>query len=326
VSTDNTPSALEALDDGLAVVIALDPHDPFGPPHEIRVPGPTRAQLRQAVLAVCVLEDVDLTPMRAGVRVHCDRPDGSSGVQISWHTVATVVGNDDPLADEARARVSRLLRLARTLGARPDMSLRDILRPVGLPAAHALHPGLTWLRDVPMGCALGLGLGLLGVEDDPDAVTLPPAGLLEALDVDVDAAWQYAKGYLDDMGAIAAARLHRAPNGPLRPMGDCDVLTLLGSRTFRRALTDLDRVGVRAVAAPMRRRGWLDPDHVDAVFTRTAAAATAPADRGFSRPVLVTVDGVWECVEGDYDHALELALREQRGGENTVREHRFQAD
>ena len=68
--------------------------------------------------------------------------------------------------------------------------------------------------------------------------------------LDIDDAWTRAKGYLEDMGAIAATRLARDPDAPLRPMGDCDGVTLLGSRIFRSALIALDGVGVRAVAAP----------------------------------------------------------------------------
>lgn len=240
--------------------------------------------------------------------------------------MADAVGADDPLSEFARARVGRLLKLARTLATRPDGALRDILRPVGLPAGHALHPGLSWLREVPMGCALGLGLGLAGVEADPDAVTVPQAGLLEALGVDVELAWVRSRAYLEEMGAIAATRLRRDPTGPLRPMGDCDVVTLLGSAVFRAALVAGDGVGVRAAAVPMRRRGWIDPDHVDAVFARTAAAATSAPDRGFERPVLVTVDGVWEAVDGDHEQALAMALREGRPGENAMRASRYLRD
>lgn len=291
------PARDDALAPGLAAMLA---------------PDPAVADLRQAVLAVCVIDDVDLVPLHAGVLVDTTRSHGERGVLVGWDSVAAAVGQVEPLSDLGRGRVSRLLRLTRDLAPLPDVDLRELLRPVGLPAEHALHPGLTWLREVPMGCALGLGLGLLGVEGEPDEVTLPPPGLLEALGVDVAVAWVRARGYLEDMGAIAATRLHRDPGAPLRPMGDCDVITLLGSAVFRSALVAQDGVGVRAVAAPMRRRGWIDPDHVDAVFARAAAAATGDLERGFVRPVLVTVDGVWEAVDGDQARALELALRDER--------------
>jgi hypothetical protein len=275
--------------------------------------------LRQCVLAVCVIDDVDLLPLQAGVLVDCDRADGTRGVLVRWDHVESALAGAPALSDLGRERASRLLRLARDLGPRPAPALRDLLRPVGLPAEHVLHPGVTWLCEVPMGCALGLGLGLLGVEGDPDVVTIPPPGLLECLGVDVEEGWRRAKSYLEEMGAIAAVRLVRDPMAPLRPMGDCDSLTLLGSAVFRSALVEQDGVGVRAVAVPMRRRGWVDPDHVDAVFARAAAGATAEPDRGFLRPVLVTPDGVWEAVDGDHEHALELALREQSRGDAAPR-------
>lgn len=297
--------------------------DLVGTPETLLAVDPAVADLRQCVLAVCVLDDIDLLPLPAGVLVDNERPDGTRGVLIGWDVVAEAVDGADPLSAEARTAVSRLFRLARHLGSRPDPTLRDILRPVGLPAEHELHPGVSWLQEVPMGCALGLGLGLLGVEGDPDAVTVPPAGLLEALGVDIAVAWGRALAYLEDMGAIAATRLARDPLAPLRPMGDCDVVTLLGSAVFRSALVTQDGVGVRAVAVPMRRRGWIDPDHVDAVFARAAAAATPSMDRGFVRPVLVTTDGVWEAVDGDHARALEIALREERSTETVIRRERY---
>ena len=55
---------------------------------------------------------------------------------------------------------------------------------------------------------------------------------------------------------------------------------------------------MRAAAVPMRRRGWLDLTRIDPAFTAAAAAATAPAERGFSRPVLVTADEVTVATEG----------------------------
>ena len=42
------------------------------------------ADLRQCVLAVCVIEDIDLMPLETGVLVDTFRPDGSEGVLLSW--------------------------------------------------------------------------------------------------------------------------------------------------------------------------------------------------------------------------------------------------
>jgi hypothetical protein len=280
----------------------------------------TVADLRQCVLAVCVLEDVDLTPSEGGVLLPGDPRD----VMVPWSMIDAAVGTHEPLSPEARGALFRLFRLVRDLDARPDGALREVLRPIALPIAHVLHPGRRWVRSRVNGGALHLGLGLLGVDGDPDEVSIPPRGLLELLGVDLDAAWDRCWRYLEDMGAIAADRLDRDPLAPLRPMGDCDVLTLLGSAVFRGALVDADGVGVRAVAAPMRRRGWIDPDHVDAVFARTAAAATPRENRGFERPILVTLEGVWDSVDGGYERALAVALRDERpSGERRLRLSRY---
>lgn len=276
----------------------------------------SEADLRQCVLAVCVLEDVDLVPTEGGVLL----PGTTGDVLVPWSLIDAAVGTYDPLAPEAREAASRVMRLTRELNARGDSELRDVLRPVGLPLGHPLHPGRTWVRHRVNGGALHLGLGLLGVDGDPDRVTLPPRGLLELLGVDLGAAWDRCRHYLEEMGAVAAHRLERDPLAPLRPMGDCDVLTLLGSAVFRASLVEADGIGVRAVAAPMRRRAWVDPDHVDAVFARTAAAATPRNERGFDRPMLITLEGVWDCADAELSHAVEVALRDERpAGERPLR-------
>jgi hypothetical protein len=290
-----------------------DPNASSTPAPEVSIR--TEADLRQCVLAVCVLEDVDLTPTEGGVLLPGERRE----ILVPWTLIDTAVGTRDPLSVDARANVSRLLRLTGELDARDDSALREILRPLALPVGHPLHPGRAWVRSRVNGGTVHLGLGLLGVDGNPDAVTVPPRGLLELLGVDLTAAWDRAWRYLEDMGAVAADRLERDPLAPLRPMGDCDVLTLLGSAVFRGALVDADGVGVRAVAVPMRRRGWIDPDHVDAVFARTAAAATPSDARGFDRPMLVTIEGVWEAVDGGLEKAIEIALREERdSGEQRI--------
>ena len=115
-----------------------------------------------------------------------------------------------------------------------------------------------------------------------------------------------ARDYLERMGALAAARL--AGNPVLRPIGDCDVVTLLGSRALREALCAHDGTGMRAAAVPMRRRGWLDLSRIDPAFTAAAAAATSPDERGFARPLLLTADEVALAPEGG--RPAEIVLRD----------------
>ena len=108
------------------------------------------------------------------------------------------------------------------------------------------------------------------------------------------------------MGAVAAGRL--VGQSVLRPIGDCDVATLLGSRALRVALCQEDGVGLRAAAVPMLRRGWLDLTRIDPAFTAAAAAATSVEERGFSRPVLLTADEVGLAMQGG--NPAEIVLRD----------------
>jgi hypothetical protein len=75
-------------------------------------------------------------------------------------------------------------------------------------------------------------------------------------------------------------------------MGDCDVVTLLGSRTLRSAIVKDVPDGMRTVAVPMRTRGWLDLSRIDPAFSAAAARLTRADERGFDRPLLVTKEEV----------------------------------
>jgi hypothetical protein len=94
---------------------------------------------------------------------------------------------------------------------------------------------------------------------------------------------------LDDLGKLAAERLRRDTKGQLRPLGDCDVVTLLGSRVLRAALAE-DARGMAAAVVPMRNRGWTRLALIDPAFGPAAARATDAVHRGFERPLLVTPD------------------------------------
>jgi hypothetical protein len=94
------------------------------------------------------------------------------------------------------------------------------------------------------------------------------------------------------MGELAVTRLRRDGTGVITPMGGCDVVTLLGSRALRTYLAEGDGTGLRALAVPMRTRGWFDLARIDPAFVSAAAAATDEVDRGFARPLLITRDEV----------------------------------
>lgn len=259
-----------------------------------------RTALRRCVLAVAVLQDLDLVPGDDGVQV-------TSGRVVPWSALSAGLGHVDPESPAARPVLTAWLRTLHQLAWRSPDDLASRARPVGLPVGHALHPGPTWVRASVLGGALDLGVGLLGVGGDPDAVLVPPAGVLEAVGHDPITWWPACERYLAEMGHLAAERHLRHPDQPLRPMGDCDVATLLGSMPFRAALASGGQ-GLRAAAVPTRSRGWLDLSRTDPAFALVAAALAEDDERGFVRPLLVTADEVTMAREGG-DPVLQ-ALRD----------------
>lgn len=262
---------------------------------------PDSLELRRLALAVSVLDDVDIVPLDDGVLLTGDVP-----VEVTWLELRRALGGADPADDLGRFRVRAWLRGRRIAADVHVEHLRTQARPVGLPVDHPLHPGLDWVRQRVLGDALDLGFGFVGVGTDPDEVVVVPQGALDAAGVDPTPWWPVARDYLERMGAVAAQRL--AANPVLRPIGDCDVVTLLASRTLREALCAHDGTGMRAAAVPMLRRGWLDLTRIDPAFTAAAAAATAPHERGFSRPLLLTADEVTLAPEGG--RPADIVLRD----------------
>jgi hypothetical protein len=262
---------------------------------------PESVELRRLALAVSVLDDVDLVPVDDGVLLTGDVP-----VEVSWLDMRRAVAGADPDSALARTRVRSLLRGRRITAQTHHDILRAVARPVGLPVGHALHPGLNWVRHRVFGGVVDLGIGFVGLDADPDEVVVIPQTALDAAGVDPAPWWPVALDYLERMGAVAAERLTARPL--LRPIGDCDVVTLVCSRTLRRALCARDGTGMRAAAVPMRRRGWLDLSRIDPAFTATAAAATGAEDRGFDRPLLLTADEVALAPAGG--RPAELVLRD----------------
>lgn len=267
----------------------------------ICVQAPDSLELRRLALAVSVLDDVDIVPVDDGLLLTGDAP-----VEVTWLELRRALAGADPESSLGRARVRGWLRGRRMVADTHPEHLREIARPVGLPVDHPLHPGLDWVRHRLLGETVDLGFGFVGLGADPDEVVIVPQGALDAAGVDPSPWWPVARDYLERMGAIAAQRL--ADTHLLRPIGDCDVVTLLCSRSLRTALCAVDGTGMRAAAVPMRRRGWLDLSRIDPAFTAAAAAATDLEDRGFARPLLLTVDEVALAPAGG--KPAEIVLRD----------------
>lgn len=272
-------------------------------------------RLRQALLEVCVLDDVDLLPTADGLRLT-----GPRGPRdLSARAGAVVLGDRAPNDPDTRPRLRSWLRAH---GAVDRQALHGCLRPLALPRGAALHPGPAWVRASVLGGALDVGLGLVGaVPGEADPVPLWP-DLLERLDVeaaaagerpfDADGAWRSAAAHLEAAGRAAAQHVERELRGRVvehevrqdpdrgpaqavtvvEPTDGCDALTLLASAPLRRWLAEADGTGLRVVAVPSRDRGWTDLARIDADFVTAAWAATDPDRRGLSRPALVTRDEV----------------------------------
>jgi hypothetical protein len=260
---------------------------------------PTNLELRRCVLAVCVLEDISLVPDAEGIQLEA----GTGGpVPLTWTEIATAVGPLDPESDVARLRLRDWLRVRACFAELGDAAAwRAELAavPVGLPVDHPLHPGRAWVRQHVMGGAIDLGIGLRGlVGDDPDYVTVLAPELATAVGLRTVTWWPALRARLEEMGRLTVARLERDAVGVITPMGGCDVVTLMGALSLRAHLAQSDGTGLRAVAVPVRSRGWFDLARIDPAFVAAAAGATDEVDRAFWRPLLVTKEEVGLATPG----------------------------
>ncbi|WP_432534405.1 hypothetical protein [Kineococcus esterisolvens] len=253
-------------------------------------PPPVRAFLRRCVLAVCVLDEVDVDPDDTGVHVPGCAP-------LGWDEVAAAAGvapgspaptgSGEPGA-AARSRVRQLLLAHRELH-------RSRARRVALavPRGADRHPGSGWAAEPLLGGALDLGPGVVVAHDGVERTLPVPAASARATGA-APALTAQQREHLEAMGALAVQRLQRDAgargDGVLRPVGGCDVPTLLAAASLREHL--VAGSVMRAVAVPDRTRGWFDLARVDPAFVVAAWAVTDPADRGLRRPVLVTREEV----------------------------------
>jgi hypothetical protein len=252
--------------------------------------------LRQCVLAVSVLSDVDVIPVDDGVRLPGLGGSNGPSAVIDWDSIREAIGSYPPQSTVARARVESLLRLHRLvidLGDDAAQHFHAASRVVALPPDHSEHPGARWVCETLRGDALELGIGVHGLLDLPDRTTPVPTSVLRAIGVTAQSWWPRLREHSERMGALSASRLARdGTTGLVRPVGGCDVLALLTSRTLRRHLADGDGAGMRALAVPTRLRGWYDVARIDPAFVRAAWSLTDDHDRGLPVPVLITADSV----------------------------------
>ena len=214
--------------------------------------------LRSLLLAIQVIEDIDLVPTLVGVRL-------PGGHEVALHHVRAAARGMVATDEGDRRALAAWLRTVQRLAAMPTQLLRDMCRPVGLPPGHPVHPGDGWVCEALLGGAIDLGIGVLGLDPDrPELVEVFPATVWDAIGFDPMSVWPRCRRQLEEMGALAARRWELSTDGRLLPMGDCDVVTLLGSASLRQAMVaGYSTDGMRTVAVPMRH------SRVDSTSTAT---------------------------------------------------------
>ena len=240
------------------------------------------------MLAASVLHDIPMEPTDEGLRVGVSWDDREAWTPARWPELAAALAGADPESATGQLRLRDWLRgraWAESTGARGDR-----LVALALPVGHALHPGESWVVDRVLGGVLDVGPGLRSPDGGLTA-PLPPSAVSRGRH-HLAERWPALRAHVTAMATLAVARLERGGPAVLRPFGGCDVLTLLSSRRMRAALATGDGTGLRAVAVPMRARGWFDLARIDPAFVGAAATATAPDERGVTSPLLVTVDEV----------------------------------
>ncbi len=247
--------------------------------------------LRQCVLAVSVLRDIDVTPSDAGVVIA-----GPRAAVVAWTAVRDAVGAHDPSGPTAQRRVETLLRLHRVasdLGPAAAERFRSAARVLALPPGHAEHPGAEWVQEPLAGNALDLGVAVLGLLGEMGQTTPVAPSVLRSINADPKAWWPELREHAERMGSLSAARLTRdGDTGLIRPVGGCDVLSLLSSRALRQHLAQSDGSGLRVLAAPSRRRAWFNVSQIDPAFIQAAWSLTEDHERGMPIPLLITADTV----------------------------------
>jgi len=270
----------------------------------VDAPG-SRAALRRGVLAVQVLRDIDLQPADDGVVLGAATP-LAAPVTVGWDECGEALDGADPGTREGADRLARWLLARRRLAGLSSEEAAAAVRPLGVPAGHPRHPGARWVREHVLGGALDLGLGILGLDPAaPEVVGPLLPGPVAAAGLPAADWEQAARDRLEASGAVAAERWRRSPSSPLRPVGDCDVVTLLGARSLRAVLAAAYD-GMCTAAVPMRTRGWTELRRIDPAFAVAAASATEEDERGFARPLLVTADELTVVPPGGRPATIEL--------------------
>jgi len=248
---------------------------------------PVSPGIRQVVLAVLVQqdrEDVRVSP--GGVQL------SSLGGFVPWETMSVMA----PPAWPWQARVDLVTDLlnAAQWACQPLPLLEGTLRVHAEPLASLRAPaGDTWAVEPVHGGALTLGWGATGVDPDRPGRVVPIADLIWVLaGVDAWAWWGAARARQERDGQLCALRWATGVLGKdeLRPVRNHDVITLLGTRSLRSAVTTRLRSEMVSVGCPTRSTAWLLHGEVDLSFVTLAFDASQPHEQAFRHPLLMTAD------------------------------------
>lgn len=247
------------------------------------------AGIREAVLAVQVRQDRDdfkVDPTGITLRAL----DGS----VTFETLSAMAPPVWPW--EARLNVVTDLLNAAGWATQPLPMLEGLLRVHAEPVGSLNAPaGDTWAVEPVHGGAMALGWGAPGVDPAlPDRVVPIPDVIWALAKVDVWAWWGVARARQERDGELCALRWAAGILGQdqLRPVRIHDVITLLGARSLRAALTTREGFPMVTVGCPTRSTAWLVHEEVDLSFVTLAFEASEPLEQAFSHPLLITRDEV----------------------------------
>jgi hypothetical protein len=247
-----------------------------------------------------VLHDIPLEPREDGVVVGSRWDERDAWTSVAWDDLAGALDGADPESLTGRLRLRDWLHAYIALAQTPSLNGGAHPKPgravaLALPVGHPLHPGADWVVERVLGGVLHVGIGLRRAPDadQHEQLAVPlPASAARAAEIDTAPWWKEIAAHREEMAVLAANRLETDGGGILKPLGGCDVLTLLSGHWLRKHLATEDGIGMRALAVPMRSRGWFDLARIDPAFVGAAAAATDPELRGVDRPLLVTAEEV----------------------------------
>lgn len=245
--------------------------------------------IRQVALSVLVEQDRDdMAVDPDGLRL--ESLDGT----IPWGTLSLICPPAWPFQTRSDL-VTDLLSCAAWVR-QPLPVLQETVRVHAQPSGSRGAPGAdTWAVEAVHGGVLTLGWGATGVDPALPRRVVPVADVIwDLAGVDAWAWWGAARARHERDGEQCALRWATGAFGKdqLRTVLGHDVMTLLGARTLREALTGRLRSPMVSVGCPTRSTAWLLHGGVDPSFVTLAFNASQVSEQAFPHPLLVTVDEV----------------------------------